>query len=192
MGPREWERARMLYEQTAATAGDLQQELGRLVIMWNFAENALRQVISVMCGTAPAIELVTAQMSAFALEDTLRAASRLSSYAPIAEWMIRCADEYKQLRDTRNQYVHGARLYKETGENLLLNIANKDVRAKLRILDINVTRYDIYLAGEAAGCLALWSTEISSWLLMARSGTPSVLPQMPALPPYRKVAHGLR
>src|ERR1700734_1868203 len=93
----------------SATPETLLARLGQVVIRWNDLEDRIRSLLLILCGDHNyAHEILTANMSANALGESLDTIGREMSPDAIKGEIVYCIRLFDTLREYRNYYIHSA------------------------------------------------------------------------------------
>jgi hypothetical protein len=181
--PREWQMVKQKFEREPPQHDDILRMLGEIVICWNNLEGVARHLLVNLCEGSRTIDVLTAQLTCEQMTFALSAAAKLSAPTKLVGEIEFVANQMHDLRNYRNDYVHGITYSGAEGGGLGAKINNVKARGHLTKHEQVVSPYDMYLVKEAISRLGIYAFEISAMLMFPENmGTPLTSPQRPVLP----------
>ncbi|MBZ9808113.1 hypothetical protein [Mesorhizobium sp. ESP-6-2] len=182
--PRRWQTEKLRLEREPPQHDDILRSIGEIVIAWNGVEASIRLILEFLCGPSAVTQVMTAELTAEQLSNSLRAVGKIAAPDEINDNIEFICVAMNEQRPYRNDYLHGI-VYSAPGtEGLGAQIKNKSSRSgQLRLHDQVIDAYEMFLTKEAMILLSGHALEVYSWLWLHRNkGTLSTLPQRPTFP----------
>lgn len=106
--------------------------LGVFLVIWNQAENSLRQLLITLCGASPEIWILTAALGGPSLESALKSGATDIAPPQLKPFIEHCVEWFSRLREYINYYVHSINLVSSLNSGKIAGFASQTT-AKTRL-----------------------------------------------------------